>query len=128
MIVTRTFETPVTLLGCRNHAAMSYGGNTRMKRIFLTLALIAGIAGSAFSVSSAQIRVHVRVGPPAPRYERIPRRPGPGYSWRAGYWSWNGYRWGWIAGAWIAGHAAGCWVPAHYSHRTGYWVPGHWRC
>lgn len=96
----------------------------RMKRLFLTLALIAGVAGFVFSPASAQI--YVRVGPPAPRYERMGPRPGPGYTWRAGYWNWSGGRWIWIGGAWVGGHGGGCWVPAHWG--GGYFHPGHWRC
>jgi hypothetical protein len=95
-----------------------------LKKLFLTLALIAGIAGFASSPASAQI--YVRVGPPAPRYERQPSRPGPGYSWRAGYWGWQGGRWTWITGVWLGGHNGCTWVPAHWSH--GYWRDGHWRC
>ncbi len=98
-----------------------------MKRIFLTLALIAGIAGLGLSSASAQVGIHVRIGPPAPRYERVPP-PRRGYSWRAGYWNWSGSAWVWIPGVWVGGHGPSCWVPAHYSRRTGYWVPGHWRC
>lgn len=95
-----------------------------MKRLFLTLALIAGIAGFAAAPSSAQI--YVRVGPPAPRYERMGRRPGPGYTWRAGYWNWSGGRWVWIGGMWIASRPGCFWVPAHWGR--GYYHPGHWRC
>ncbi|MGH7736747.1 MAG: YXWGXW repeat-containing protein [Candidatus Tyrphobacter sp.] len=96
-----------------------------MKRILFGLALIAGMAGFGFTPASAQVFVHVRLGPPAPRYERVPR-PRRGYIWRAGHYAWSGGRWVWIGGVWI-GNRRGCvWVPAHWAR--GYWRDGHWRC
>ena len=94
-----------------------------MKRLFLTLALIAGFAGSAFVLAAAQI--HIRIGPPAPRYERVPP-PRRGYTWQAGYWNWSGGRWVWIGGTWTASRPGCTWIPAHWSN--GYWREGHWRC
>lgn len=98
-----------------------------MKRIFLTLALIAGIGGFGLSTASAQVGIYVHLGPPAPRYESVPPRPGPGYAWRPGYWGWAGGRWVWNGGIWVSGHGPSCWVRPHYTPR-GYWIPGHWRC
>ena len=95
-----------------------------MKRLLMALALVAGIAGMGFAPASAQISV--RIGPPAPRHERMTRRPGPGYTWRAGYWNWYGGRWVWVSGAWITGRPGCVWVPAHWAR--GYWRAGHWRC
>jgi hypothetical protein len=95
-----------------------------MKRLCLSLALIAGIAGFMFS-SPTSAQIMVRIGPPAPRYERVPpaRR---GYAWRAGYWNWQGGRYVWVGGMWVSGHRGNCWVPAHWAR--GYFSPGHWRC
>lgn len=96
-----------------------------MKRLLLTLALIAGAAGM-FGISAASAQIYVRVGPPPPRREYIPPRPGPRYTWRAGYWDWQGGRWVWVGGVWITGRAGCIWIPAHW--RNGYFRPGHWRC
>lgn len=99
-----------------------------MKRLFLTLALIAGIAGFAAAPSSAQI--YVRVGPPAPRHEYMPPRPHPGYVWVGGHWGWSGGRYVWIGGYWQAGRRGCTWVPGHWTRnwRGNYWVNGHWAC
>lgn len=94
-----------------------------MKRLLVLLALIAGSAGLFAAPASAQI--YVRVGPPAPRYERVPPAR-PGWYWRAGYWDWAGGRWVWVRGRWLASRSGCVWIPAHW--RNGYFREGHWRC
>lgn len=100
-----------------------------MKRLFLALALVAGTAGLFTAPASAQVGIYVRVGPPAPRYERRPPRPHPGWVWVAGHWGWQG-RWVWTGGYWTAGRRGCAWIPGHWrnSYRGYYWVGGHWRC
>ena len=100
-----------------------------IKRLLISLALIAGIIGFGFSPASAQI--YVRIGPPPPRHERMGRPPGPGYVWRGGYWRWWGGRYVWVNGGWIIG-VGGCrnWIPGHWvqGYRGWYWVNGRWGC
>ena len=83
------------------------------------------VASAAFALPAAA-QVYVRVGPPPPRYEAMPRRPGPGYSWQAGEWFWNGNRYVWHPGHFV--RHGGHWVPAHWRRTPHGWVrvPGHW--
>lgn len=98
-----------------------------MKRLVFALALIAGFAGSALAPASAQIYVHI--GPPAPRYERVPPRR-PGHVWVGGHWGWSGGRYVWIGGYWQTSRPGCTWIPGHWARtwRGNYWVDGHWAC
>jgi hypothetical protein len=62
-----------------------------VKSLALGLALLAGGLGLAATPAQA-----AEYGFRARPVERIPHRPGPGYAWRAGYWS-GGV---WIPGFW----------------------------
>ena len=53
--------------------------------------------------------------PPADQPEVVPPPPGGALVWRPGHWHWNGVRYVWVHGHYIA-------RPAVYGH----WVPGHW--
>lgn len=97
-----------------------------MKRQILTLA-----AGLAMLASVADAQVYVRIGPPppAPR-EVIPVAPHPGWAWHPGYYRWDGARYIWVPGAYVAPpRPGGVWVPGHWRNTPrGYiWVEGHWR-
>ena len=67
----------------------------------LFISALAVSAGFIAPITSAlaQPVVEYRVGPPPPRYERIPP-PRGGYVWAPGYWRWNGYRHEWARGHW----------------------------
>lgn len=105
---------------------MTLKGHDYMKKLLLAVALGLGVAvGVMPAPSSAQ--VYVRVGPPAPRYEVRPARPGAGYVWVGGYWGWSGGQYVWRRGYWA--HHAGAWCPGRwvYGPRRGYhWTAGRW--
>jgi WXXGXW repeat (2 copies) len=103
-----------------------------LRRLVLSLAaaglLIAG--STAARDAAADGEVVVRVAPPAPRVEVVPRAPTLHHVWAPGYWGWRthvGHVW--YGGHWVVGQPGYAWEPAHWSERGGYWhfVEGHWR-
>lgn len=93
-------------------------------------AAVGGFLLAACAVMPAEAQIVVRVGPPRPVYERRPPPPRPGWVWQAGYHRWDGNRYVWVPGAYVAPprpHAY--WVPGRWDHRGGgwYWREGHWR-
>jgi hypothetical protein len=81
-----------------------------------------------FAVASSAAVVWVQVAPPTAIVETAPAPPGSGYAWVGGYWRWNGVKYVWVSGHYVA--HSGAWVPGHWRHVAGsgwYWVPGHWR-
>jgi hypothetical protein len=75
-------------------------------------------------------RVVVGVAPPVALVEPIPAPPVAGYVWRPGYWAWNGVRYVWVPGVYVAPARVGAsWVPGHWVAGAGgwVWVGGHWR-
>jgi hypothetical protein len=107
------------------HAAMKESTVNRS----LKLALLAGLSLSFFAgatyappaAAQVSVGVGIRVGPPPPRFERVPP-PRMGYVWAPGYWRWDGRRHVWAGGYWV--HAR-----PGYRYRPAYWVHGHrgWR-
>lgn len=93
------------------------------------LMLIAG-AAIAFS-AAAEAQVYVRIGPPPPPVrEVVPARPHPGWVWQSGYHRWDGARYVWVPGSYVAPpRPRAAWVPGHWRNTPrGYvWVEGHWR-
>lgn len=95
-----------------------------------TLLITGLLTAAAMAPSLAEAQVYVHVGPPAPIYERRPIAPGPGYAWHGGYHRWDGARYVWMPGSYVAAprpHAywvAGRWVN---SPRGYYWREGYWR-
>lgn len=74
--------------------------------------------------------VYVRIGPPPPVVERPGPIPHPGWVWVGGYHRWDGARYVWVSGRWVAPpHPGWMWVRGHWRHEPGgwYWVDGHWR-
>lgn len=66
-----------------------------MRRFSLAFVLLA-LAGCVYEEP---------VGPPpapAPIVEAPPPPPGAYYVWRPGHWRWNGVRWVWIRGHYVA--------------------------
>lgn len=95
-----------------------------MRKQLLTAAFAALLATS---VAGAQ--VFVRIGPPAPRHEVIPRAPHRGWVWEPGYHRWDGHAYVWVPGRYAAPPYAGArWVPGHWRNgpRGYFWVEGHW--
>jgi hypothetical protein len=91
--------------------------------LFSALALASLAAAPAFAG-----RVVVRVAPPVAIAEPVPAPPI--YVWRPGYWSWDGTRYVWIAGAYLRPpRPRATWVPGHWvAARGGWvWVGGRWR-
>jgi hypothetical protein len=87
------------------------------------LLLFAGIAAA---------QVVISIAPPPPRREVIPVQPygHPTWVWRGGYNSWNGQRYIWVPGGYVAPpHRGAIWVSGHYRHTPSgyYWVKGYWR-
>jgi WXXGXW repeat (2 copies) len=99
-----------------------------MKKVLLTAA-----CGLLLTAGIAQAQVVVRIGPPPARpYERIPPPPPghPGWAWHAGYHRWDGARYVWVPGTYVAPprpHAR--WVDGHWDRRGGgyIWTEGRWR-
>jgi hypothetical protein len=84
-------------------------------------------AAPAYQPTSGE--VIVSQAPPPVRAEAQPPIPGPGFSWVAGYWAWQGGRFVWISGRWEAGHPGTVWEAARWAQQGPYWrfVPGRWR-
>ena len=100
-----------------------------MKKNLLIVATAALLSIPCFTSASAQ-HIYVRIGPPPVVVEHPGRRPHPGWVWVGGYHRWDGARYVWVPGNWVAPprpHAE--WVPGHWRHEAGgwYWVEGHWR-
>jgi len=98
-----------------------------MKNFFLTLA-----CGIFLATGIAQAQIAIRIAPPPPRREIIPVRPRDhrDWVWRGGYNRWDGGRYVWVPGSYVAPpHRGARWVPGHWRHtRRGYiWIEGHWR-
>jgi len=96
-----------------------------VRKIALALLLAFALAPAA---SVAQ--VYVRVGPPAPIYERRGPPPDRGYVWIGGYHRYEGDRYVWTPGRWERPpreHQR--WVGHRWRHRHGRWElqQGYWR-
>jgi hypothetical protein len=55
--------------------------------------------------------VPVPYPPPAARVETVPPRPSPVAVWIDGQWAWDGARWQWTTGAWVAPPPGGRFAP-----------------
>jgi hypothetical protein len=99
-------------------------------KTFTQVMLLAGLAGAAVAApTAADAQVYVRVGPPRPVYERRPP-PRPGYAWQAGYQRWDGNRYIWVPGAYMAPpRPRARWVAGRWAHgpRGYYYRGGVWR-
>ncbi|HLG86513.1 MAG TPA: YMGG-like glycine zipper-containing protein [Alphaproteobacteria bacterium] len=84
-------------------------------------ALIGGGVGAAAGYATTP--------PPAPRYEAVPPPPAEHLSWVPGHWRWDGYRYVWEQGHYVARpYARSTWIPGHWVQRPQGWVweEGHW--
>jgi hypothetical protein len=96
-----------------------------MKKIALAVLLALTMVPAA---SFAQVAI--RIGPPAPVYERPGPPPGRGFVWIGGYQRWDGARYAWVPGHYERPpHPGAHWVAHRYVHRHGgyVFVEGHWR-
>lgn len=92
----------------------------KLAMAFVGLGLVAGVA---------EAQVYVRIGPPRPLVERRPP-PRPGYYWRSGYHRWDGNRYVWTPGEYVAPpRPRARWYDGRWVHgpRGYYWRDGYWR-
>ena len=62
----------------------------------------------------------IRIAPPPPRREAIPRSR-HGYIWAPGHWEWRGQRYAWTPGVWIAERPGYAYAPPAWNQRDGRW-------
>ena len=105
-------------------------------RSLLAAALVglSTLGAIAAAPASAAVGVVVRVAPPAPRFEPVPRYPRayrPGVVvWQPGYWRWNSGAYVWVPGRYErVPRYRHHWVEGHWAARgPGWvWIGGHWR-
>jgi len=103
----------------------------RLKLLALAAALVVAVSGGAPidpTTASADV-VIVSSAPPVPRHESVPKRPGPGYVWIGGHWTYEGL-WVWRHGYWARPpRGKSAWVPGRWEPRSkGWvWIEGYWR-
>ena len=70
-----------------------------MKKVLLLVACVL-----LLSADIAQAQVSIRIGPPPPPREVIPARPygHPYWAWHPGYHRWDGQRYVWVPGTYMA--------------------------
>jgi hypothetical protein len=96
-----------------------------MRKTLKALAISALLLAPA-SLAHAQVSFGIRIGePPAPRYYRVPNRPGPGYEWVEGYWYPRNGHYVWRNGYWARPPYQGAyWAQPYYS--GGQYFSGRW--
>jgi WXXGXW repeat (2 copies) len=83
-----------------------------------------------FCPVASMAQLVIRVGPPAPVYERRGPPPERGYVWVDGYHRYQGDHYEWVPGRYDRPpHEGARWSRHHWVHRHGQWVmvEGHWR-
>jgi hypothetical protein len=68
----------------------------------------------------------IRIAPPPPRYERVPRMR-HGYVWVPGYWNWRGNRHEWVSGSWMRARHGYVYAQPGWMQRDGHWYMQHGR-
>lgn len=97
------------------------------KNLFIAAVMGLGFTLSALPVPAPADYIYVQVGPPAPVYETVPARPGPGYVWMGGYYHWDGAHYNWVHGHYV--RHSGSWCEGRWVHRAGhgwYYTDGRW--
>lgn len=94
--------------------------------------LLIAVGSLLLSAGVAQAQIAIRIGPPPPRREVIPVRPygHPDWAWRSGYQRWDGGRYVWTPGAYVAPpRPRARWYPGRWYQRRGgwNWREGYWR-
>lgn len=111
----------------RNRSAVTASSPMR-RRTILSLLFAAPFTLVA-DHALARVNVVVGIPPPAPLVETPPLPPPGGYVWQPGYWSWDGVRYVWVPGAYIARpRPYAVWVPGRWVRRGGgwFWIAGRW--
>jgi len=107
--------------------------NSTIRRVMVRLSAFAVVLLAMSTVSFAQFRVAITVGPPAlPVYDQ-PLCPGDGYMWTPGYWYWNDdiTDYYWVPGTWVMAPEVGfLWTPGWWGWggdafmwHEGFWGP-----
>lgn len=76
--------------------------------------------GGWVAVSQPVRYEEIRIAPPPPRREAIPR-PRPGYVWAPGHWEWRARSYAWTPGVWIAERPGYMYAPPSWSQHNGHW-------
>ena len=97
-----------------------------VRRIMLCGAFAAGVL-SFPAIGQVSFSIDIGTPPPPPRVVAAPP-PRPGYVWGPGYWRWDGHRYAWADGRWIAERPGYRWVPERWDERGGrhHFEPGRW--
>ena len=84
-------------------------------------------AGSWQPVATPVRYNDIRMAPPAPRYERIPRSR-DSHVWQPGFWDWRGNRYEWRSGIWVAERPGYVYSQPNWQQRDGRWFmePSRW--
>ncbi len=103
----------------------------RSGRLFMALALSAGIAGTACTVRGsgyvgASTTPVVYQEPPQPQIETVSSRQG--YVWVRGRWDWQNGQWQWMGGHWERERAGYAWSEGRWERRgnSWHWIDGTW--
>lgn len=100
---------------------------SRAVTALLGASLLSLVACGSGPPSRSEVRLGVRVAPPAPRVLVVPaeRR---GYVWAPGYWRQRGNRYTWVDGHYVRARQGEHWVADRYERRgeDWYYVAGHW--
>jgi hypothetical protein len=96
-----------------------------LKKIAMTLLLAVALYPAA-----TVAQVVVRIGPPAPVYERRGPPPERGYVWQGGYHRYEGDHYVWTPGHYERPpHEHARWIQHRWEHHRDGWVmvDGHWK-
>ena len=112
---------------------MRNSSRTILSILAVGLALVIGAASLSGCATVTPRSAYASEPPPSDQPEAVPDRPGPGYAWAPGHWTWqsDAKRFTWVPGEWLLirhpHHTR--WVAGHWAQTPkGYrWMPGHWR-
>lgn len=76
--------------------------------------------GGWVAASQPVVYDEIRIAPPPPRREAIPR-PRAGYVWAPGHWEWRARSYAWTPGVWIAERPGYVYAPPSWNQRNGRW-------
>ena len=94
------------------------------KTFAATLVVVGGLSALP---AVAAVTVYSDTAPPEQRVEVVPPARA-NYAWTPGYWNWDGQRYSWMSGVWVAQQSGQHWVPDRYEQRDGHYYreAGHW--
>jgi len=109
---------------------------SHLRKAALLSALVLGMAmpgaasAPAFAVDmGVAVVIWAPYAPPSPRSERRPKKPKWNFIWVSGRWDWQGGKYVWVNGAWMAPpQGMHRWKPGKWEHQSNYWVwvEGEW--